>query len=59
MAVTIICPNLICRSVLQVGDTMRGQKVRCARCGKAFRVPDGNENAKTKPAPETQKAPSK
>jgi len=40
MAITIICPNLICRSVLQVPDTMRGQKVRCARCGRNFRVPE-------------------
>jgi transposase-like protein len=40
MALTIICPNLGCRSVLQVGENMRGQKVRCARCGKNFRVPD-------------------
>ena len=40
MALTIICPNLACRSVLQVGENTRGQKVRCARCGKNFRVPN-------------------
>ena len=39
MALTIICPNLRCRSVLQVPDEVRGQKVRCGKCGKNFIVP--------------------
>jgi hypothetical protein len=39
MAVTVICPNLRCRSTLQVPDTMRGKIVRCGRCGKNFLVP--------------------
>ena len=39
MGLTIICPNLRCRSVLQVPDEVRGQKVRCGKCGKNFIVP--------------------
>jgi len=44
MAITVICPNLTCRSLLQVTEEVRGLKVRCGRCGKDFRVPQ------TKPA---------
>jgi hypothetical protein len=40
MAVTVICPNLRCRSVLQVPDNVRGKKVRCGKCGKNFIVPE-------------------
>ena len=39
MAVTIICPNLRCRSLLQVPDNTRGKRVRCGRCGKDFLIP--------------------
>ncbi len=39
MSVTIICPNLKCRGVLQVPDNMRGKIVRCGKCGKNFNVP--------------------
>ena len=39
MPVTVICPNLRCRSVLQVPDNVRGQTVRCGKCGKNFIVP--------------------
>jgi hypothetical protein len=39
MAVTIVCPHLRCRSLLQVPDNVRGKKVRCSRCGKNFIVP--------------------
>ncbi len=39
MPVTILCPNLTCRSVLQVPDKARGKKVRCGRCGLTFSVP--------------------
>lgn len=42
MPLTIICPNLRCRSVLQVPDNVRGQKVRCGRCGKNFIVPQAH-----------------
>jgi hypothetical protein len=37
--VIIICPNLRCRSVLQVPETVRGKKVRCGHCGTHFVVP--------------------
>lgn len=40
MAVTIICPNLKCRTILQVPDGVRGKKVRCGKCGNNFMVPD-------------------
>lgn len=39
MAVTLICPNLKCRAVLQVPDKARGKKVRCGQCRTAFMVP--------------------
>ena len=39
MAVTIICPNLKCRTILQVPDGARGKKVRCRKCGQDFLVP--------------------
>ncbi len=39
MAVTLFCPNLKCRSILQVPDNTRGKKVKCGQCGTAFFVP--------------------
>ncbi len=39
MAVTLFCPNLKCRSILQVPDNTRGKKVRCGQCGTTFIVP--------------------
>lgn len=38
-SITLICPNLRCRSLLQVPEKIRGSKVRCGRCGKNFIVP--------------------
>ena len=52
MPVTLLCPNLKCRSVLQVPDKARGQKVRCGQCGTAFVVP-------IKTAPPAATAPKK
>ena len=40
MPVTLMCPSLKCRAVLQVSDKMRGKKVRCGQCGTAFMVPN-------------------
>ena len=40
MAITLICPNLRCRSILQVPESTRGRKVRCGNCGKDFLVPE-------------------
>ena len=50
MAITLICPNLKCRSILQVPDNIRGKKVRCSKCGSKFLVP---AEAKKKPRNET------
>jgi len=52
MAVTIICPHLKCRSILQVPDNVRGKKVRCGRCGKNFIVPQGESKDQKKPSTE-------
>lgn len=56
MAITLICPNLLCRGVLQVPDNVRGRKVRCGKCGKDFMVPAVTGKG-SKPAA-TAKAPS-
>jgi hypothetical protein len=37
--VTLVCPNLKCKSVIQVGEEMRGQRVRCKRCDQIILVP--------------------
>ena len=60
-SVTVICPNLVCRSVLRVPDRARGQKVRCCRCGKYFRIPlepsrQPGAPAETETAPPPEKA---
>lgn len=39
MAVTLLCPNLRCRAVLQVPDNVRGKNVRCGHCSTVFTVP--------------------
>lgn len=58
MAVTIICPNLRCRSILQVPDNVRGKKVRCGKCGKNFLVPSPERHAPSKPVAASAAAPS-
>lgn len=55
MAITLICPNLMCRGVLQVPDSVRGRKVRCGKCGKDFLVPAASRE-KTKSAPKADSA---
>ncbi len=49
MAVTIMCPNLRCRKILMIPDSMRGSRVRCSYCGMVLRVPKSSE----RPAPDT------
>jgi hypothetical protein len=39
MAVTLLCPNLRCRAILQVPDACRGKRVRCGQCGITLSVP--------------------
>ncbi len=48
MAVSILCPNLKCRSVLAVPEQARGQKVRCKYCGMTFVVPAKDLNPAAK-----------
>lgn len=50
---TLICPNLRCRSLLQVPESVRGQKVRCGKCGRNLLVPQP-----AKPAPAAAPAPT-
>ena len=52
MAITLQCPRLSCRTVLQVPETVRGKRVRCGECGVAFIVPA------TGAAPAVAKKPS-
>ena len=56
MAVTIICPNLKCRTILQVPDGVRGKKVRCGKCGKNFLVPAATKTKRAAPAADDQGA---
>jgi hypothetical protein len=57
MPITIICPNLRCRAILQVPDKVRGKKVRCGKCHRNFIVPapTAAPNAKPKSEPEEAK----
>ncbi len=48
MAVTILCPNLRCRTVLLVPEKVRGKKVRCSQCATAFLVPAQQSKAEPK-----------
>ena len=57
MVVTLFCPNLRCRSILQVPDSTRGKKVRCGQCGTTFVVPD-REAAPVTPAPPGKEPPA-
>lgn len=47
MPITLLCPNLKCRTVLQVPEKARGRKVRCGRCGRNFMVPASSGDKKT------------
>lgn len=39
MPVTMICPNLKCRSTIVTPDSTRGRVVRCSRCKQLLMVP--------------------
>jgi ribosomal protein S27E len=41
MSITVRCPNLRCRALLQVPVETRGKKVRCNYCGTQLVVPKG------------------
>lgn len=51
MPVTLLCPNLRCRAVLQVPDTVRGKTVRCGHCATVFAVPMAKSERETPKAP--------
>lgn len=57
MAVTMLCPKLQCRAILQVPEGVRGKRVRCGECGAAFLVPEVStpENKKKKPLEDVSK----
>jgi hypothetical protein len=55
-AITLICPNLRCRCLLQVPEKIRGSKVRCGRCGKNFIVPAAAPPKPVQAVPESDKA---
>lgn len=54
MAVTLFCPNLKCRSILQVPDSTRGKKVKCGQCGTAFFVPAKKTPVRTPAADQSE-----
>ena len=60
MVVTLFCPNLKCRSILQVPESTRTKKVRCGQCGTTFIVPESKEPAviPTAPSPPKSEKPS-
>lgn len=39
MQITLQCPKLTCRAIVQVPVSVRGKRVRCAQCGTMFTVP--------------------
>ncbi|MFQ5489502.1 MAG: hypothetical protein ACE5GE_02165 [Phycisphaerae bacterium] len=51
MAITIICPNLKCRAMLQVAEKTRGKKVRCSQCATLFLIPLKKSDEPAQPAP--------
>jgi LSD1 subclass zinc finger protein len=52
MPVTLFCPNLKCRCILQVPENARGKKVRCAACRTTFFVPTRAQNTADDKRPE-------
>jgi hypothetical protein len=58
MPVTLICPNLKCRTILQVPEKARGRKVKCGRCGRNFVVPATAGAKKAPPAIVAEKEPA-
>ena len=48
MTVQLICPNLRCRKILGVPESLRGRAVRCQHCQQMLRVPETGENGTNK-----------
>ncbi len=58
MPVTLLCPSLKCRRVLQVPETTRGHRVRCGYCGQILIVPQAEQGKQSNPPPtETTESP--
>lgn len=51
--VRIICPNLNCRSILAVSDSMRGKVVKCKMCARRVMIPAKRTPAPVLPAADT------
>jgi hypothetical protein len=43
MVVQMLCPNLSCRKVLSVPESVRGKVVKCQHCETLFKVPEGKK----------------
>jgi len=59
--ITVLCPNLLCRALLEVPESTRGKKVRCSHCGTAFLVPQKpttEQDDKSEPAPASKSSKS-
>ncbi|MGB0714786.1 MAG: hypothetical protein ACPGXK_02855 [Phycisphaerae bacterium] len=50
MIITIQCPRLSCRAVLQVPENVRGKRVRCGKCSSTFIVPANIKSTPSAPA---------
>jgi predicted Zn finger-like uncharacterized protein len=45
---TLVCPNYKCKAALEVSEALRGQRVKCLRCGQVILVPKGKPSDKEK-----------
>ena len=59
MAVQMLCPNLQCRKILSVPETVRGKVVKCQYCQSNFRVPEAKKPEGHAPAASPAPAASK
>ncbi|HTU19961.1 MAG TPA: SUMF1/EgtB/PvdO family nonheme iron enzyme [Gemmataceae bacterium] len=60
MAIIVQCPNPACRQSCSVAESLSGQPVRCAKCGKPFLVKptiDGQKSGTNKPQPSANANP--
>ncbi|MEE9131579.1 MAG: hypothetical protein V3T84_16310 [Phycisphaerales bacterium] len=55
--IRIMCPNLVCLSVLSVPERARGKLVRCGGCGVNIRIPQSKTDNPTADASETATPP--
>lgn len=58
MPITLQCPRLNCRTILQVPESVRGKRVRCGECGMTFIVPTTAKTAATPKTAPPKKAPA-